>query len=257
MGNNNTSINRFVILSIGSLIISILVLIGVVFLWIYWNRGSNESIGEVTTEMTIRTALGKQEKLSPDEYTTVWLNSASTLNYSIGQKRQMMLSGEAYFDIRKNSLPFVLKLKEATLTTTKGIFCAEAFPAEEIIKVTLYDGNLSLKFKKIPGEIMLQHGVEIIINESSGNIQLAPLRKNIRGTAWMENKYEYVSLNSILYSLADYYGVSLTIERDDLAEMIYTFTFEGDKSLDEVMNIIKTVSGKVNYRIQGEELVIY
>ncbi len=73
-----------------------------------------------TVYNTMITPKGGQYQLILPDGSKVWLNSASSLKYPAifnGQKREVELDGEAYFEIKENkSMPFNVKTNKVEVT---------------------------------------------------------------------------------------------------------------------------------------------
>jgi ferric-dicitrate binding protein FerR (iron transport regulator) len=82
----------------------------------------------------------------PDS-TTIWLNNFAVLRYHedfyAQQKREVELSGEAYFKVTHNKeRPFIVITENLTTRVLGTAFNVEAYPDEEFIKVTLDKGRV-------------------------------------------------------------------------------------------------------------------
>lgn len=253
------SSNKYAIFSIVALGISLIVLAGSILFWIRAPRTGIYPGGPNLTEITVKTPEGTREKIIPDEYTTVWINSNATLEYDAAYKRNrnMHLAGEACFRVRNTEDIFKVVSSQVTVEAINATFRLESIPGKEHIRITLYDGEATLKAPGLSGDLVMTPGTDLILNPTTGRMEMHRVRVGVRGPEWIVNKFEYLALNSILYSIADYYDVSLVNNHPGLSQELYSFVFEGDKTLEEVMNVVKTISGKIDYRLQGRQLVIY
>jgi ferric-dicitrate binding protein FerR (iron transport regulator) len=85
----------------------------------------------------------------PDS-TTIWLNNFAVLRYHedfyAQQKREVKLTGEAYFKVAHNKKrPFIVITENLTTRVLGTEFNVEAYPDEEFIKVTLDKGRVQVK----------------------------------------------------------------------------------------------------------------
>lgn len=256
---NIISSNRYATISIVALGISLVVLAGSILFWIQAPRKGIYPSGPNLTEITVKTPEGTREKIIPDEYTTVWINSNATLEYDAAYKRNknMRLAGEACFRIRNTEEIFKVVSEKVTIEAINATFRIESIPGKEHTRVSLYDGEVTLKAPGLKGDLIMTPGTDLLLNPATGRMEMHRVRMGTRGPEWIINKFEYIPLNSILYSIADYYDVSLVNNHPCLSQELYSFVFEGDKTLEEVMNVVKTISGKIDYRVQGRQLVIY
>ncbi len=86
---------------------------------------------------------GGQYQLVLPDGSKVRLNSASSLKYPTifnGNKRQVELTGEAYFEIKENKrMPFVVKTKKVDVTVLGTEFNINAYDDEPVLATTLVD----------------------------------------------------------------------------------------------------------------------
>ena len=102
-----------------------------------------------TPVYTIATTYGcTLETILPDS-TKVWLNANSTLSYPArfsDARREVELSGEAFFDVRADpNHPFDVKAGEMTVTATGTEFNVNAYTSSEISAVTLVEGRVDVQ----------------------------------------------------------------------------------------------------------------
>ena len=77
--------------------------------------------------------------------TRVWMNSDSHLKYPImfaGDKREVILSGEAYFDVVKDeSAPFIVKTESGKIEVLGTEFNIKCYSDESALVTTLVNGK--------------------------------------------------------------------------------------------------------------------
>ena len=97
---------------------------------------------------TLATPRGGQYKVTLPDGTRVWLNSASRLRYPTaftGATRRVELSGEAYFEVAKNSRqPFTVATAGMAVNVLGTDFNLNAYSDEDSIRTTLVDGAVRL-----------------------------------------------------------------------------------------------------------------
>jgi ferric-dicitrate binding protein FerR (iron transport regulator) len=91
---------------------------------------------------------GQQQQYVLPDGTKVWLNTASTLQFSPsfdGKDRIVELSGEAFFEVSKNAvLPFRVKIKGAEIDVLGTRFNVKAYEDEPVSRTTLVDGSVKI-----------------------------------------------------------------------------------------------------------------
>jgi len=92
---------------------------------------------------------GDQKELMLADGSKVWLNAASSLKFPtefVGAERVVELTGEAFFEVEKNSnKPFRVVLKDAAVEVLGTHFNISAYEDEPASKTTLIDGSVRVK----------------------------------------------------------------------------------------------------------------
>ncbi len=102
---------------------------------------------------------GGQYKLVLPDGTKVWLNAGSSLKYPTAfnmPKRVVELSGEAYFEVARDTLfPFVVKTKGTTVEVLGTHFNVNAYADEPVTSVVLEEGSVKLNNSMVlkPGQV--------------------------------------------------------------------------------------------------------
>ncbi|MCB0663164.1 MAG: FecR domain-containing protein [Saprospiraceae bacterium] len=88
----------------------------------------------------------EQKEVTLPDGSTVWLNENSSISYQEGfEKRDITLSGEAFFDVKRDTTaPFSIHTGDAVTTVLGTSFNVRAYPAEEKVEVTVATGKVSL-----------------------------------------------------------------------------------------------------------------
>ena len=121
---------------------------------------SSEHIGSFLVYNTITVPRGGEYQLTLSDGTRVWLNAETELKYPVafvGEGREVMLKGEAYFEVAKNvSRPFVVKTEQLDIKVLGTSFNMKSYPSETQ-QVTLVQGKVEVRVgnysrKLQPGE---------------------------------------------------------------------------------------------------------
>ena len=113
---------------------------------------------------TLSTPKGRIYKLSLPDGSKVWLNAASSIRFPTaftGSERNVEVSGEVYFEIRKDvEKPFLVKVDHQTTIEVLGTeFNVNAYQNEKILRTTLLTGAIRLQSQDQPGtSVVLKPG---------------------------------------------------------------------------------------------------
>lgn len=227
---------------------------------------------QVTFCFTYLTENNKAE-FNLEDGTTVTLNKNSRLSYTNfygKEERVVVLEGEAFFDVKKDSVkPFIVsvandRMRVKVLGTR---FNVNAYPSESDIHTTLVEGAVLLQFtdaEKRMSERLLDSPLNnAVYNLTSKNVivgeqKLVPaekltfniLSKKIETShidpideyAWKDGliKYKNVSFSDLISELEKKFKVKITIENETLAQAStkVTGTFTEEQSLEQILEVV-------------------
>lgn len=111
---------------------------------------------------------GQRAELALADGTHVWLNANSTLTYPAnfsGDKRQVHLEGEAYFDVAKDKdCPFDVIAKDYTIEVLGTQFNVTAYPNQDFYRASLLEGSISLSTPN-DQKLMLEPNTEVLVRD--------------------------------------------------------------------------------------------
>lgn len=179
------------------------------------------------------------EILLPDG-TKVLLNSASTLSYpaNYGMKdRRVLLSGEAFLEVEKDSLrPFIVDTKDIQVKVLGTTFNMKAYDNSDLVETTLIEGSVEVSSKQNPPyKIVLKPDQKAVYLKKSDKLTLSSGDTNYE-TAWTTGK--------LIFRSASFWEMVNTLER----KYGYTFIisgklpeekFTGSFNEDNVSNILE------------------
>jgi len=122
---------------------------------IAWQLRSPKNLPESTNTTNVAVAYGSKSTIELPDGSLVVLNSGSKLTYptSFGKdNRTVILSGEGFFEVRKNSKwPFFVKTSGMTIKVTGTKFNVKAYPDEILTETTLVSGSVEILEDKKEG----------------------------------------------------------------------------------------------------------
>ena len=77
----------------------------------------------------------------------IWVNAESNLEYLVpfaGKERRVKLSGEAYFQVAKADIPFIVEFNAYEIKVLGTEFNVKAYKDNETTVATLVNGQISL-----------------------------------------------------------------------------------------------------------------
>lgn len=214
----------------------------------------NRSFRDAVSWAEIHAPYGTRTDFRLPDGSTGWLNGGSSLKYPtqfIGKSRDVELKGEAYFDVISNQKkPFIVSTGNINVKATGTSFNVMAYADEQIIEVTLKNGQIEVLKKE--GDITTSMGVlkpdeSFIYNSLSGSGKIESLNSADR-LSWLDGKltFKYESFEEVIRKLNRWYNVNIVIKDESLESYIYYGTFQNE-TLDEVLKLIQ-YTAPIRYR---------
>ncbi|GEP96863.1 FecR family protein [Chitinophaga cymbidii] len=187
-----------------------------------------------------------RQVISLPDGTTAILNSNSKLDYPpVFQEnsRDVYLTGEAYFDVQEHAgRPFVVHTGKFTTTVLGTRFNIRNYPAEEDVTVTVASGKVQVSEREKMLGILTRNG-QIVADKTSG----AVIQRQVdvrQVTAWKRQNlfFKNMTLGEAVTVLNDHYDVTILFRNKDLRHCRFTGTFLSDSKLEQVLDVITTVT---------------
>jgi transmembrane sensor len=203
---------------------------------------------------------GKYEVILPDG-TQAWLNAASSLKFPASfatlKNRVVELSGEAYFEVAKDSEhPFQVQTARQNVKVLGTHFNINAYSDEPVFKTTLLEGNISLAFPQSPGQenILLKAGEQAQTSNGSTSIRKVDTENAID---WKNDEFYFKDMDfkTAMRKIARWYDI----------EVIYTpgvdtsFSPGGwisrKSSISSVLKMMES-TGNVHFKADGRRITV-
>lgn len=223
---------------------------------IYRISGSADQVK--TSQNTISTPRGGQYTLTLPDGTKVWLNAASSLKFPTAfskvNERKVALSGEAYFEVAKLKIPFIVTTDQQKVEVLGTHFDINAYPDEPHTRTTLLEGSIRVSSLKTGHEVTLSPGEASILKPAGLSVQKADMERN---TDWKNGVFIFKNerLEEIMRKLARWYDVEVVYEPGAPRRE----TFSGSVSkYDLISKVLRKLelTGEVRFRIQGKKITV-
>ena len=226
------------------------------------------SIGEDKEDMnvamqTITVPAGQRVNLDLPDGSNVWLNAGTTMKYPVSfmkGKREVILNGEAYFEVRKNEkLPFDVMTKELNVKVLGTKFNFRNYDEDEEVTVNLLEGKVQLEnYVKKMGINYLSPSEKVTLNKLTGEMIIS--RAEVKNAKeWMNGGlfFDEMPLSDIVKELNRSYNVKIHIVDEQLAHnRFYALFNRKEQSIYNVLDII-TATNQVRYKVEGDSILLY
>ncbi|MDW7690893.1 FecR family protein [Flammeovirgaceae bacterium SG7u.111] len=216
--------------------------------------------------VTKKTARGQKLTITLIDGTVVKLNAESSIKIPSDfgvDARNVILTGEAFFKVTKDSLiPFIIN-SDGLVTKVLGTsFNIRSYPEENIEKVTVVTGKISVKNTSYNKDILLKESFllpnQSLLYDKDKKEEL--INRNVdvgEELGWVEGvlRYDNVDLDKILKDLERWYDVDFEVSTKVDQNGIYTGSFD-NQSLENVLQGLSFMSKGFEYKIEGKKVFL-
>ncbi len=221
-----------------------------------YNGKIHSKPGMPVTFNTLNTPRGGQYMVVLPDGSKVWLNASSSLRFPtafVGKKREVELTGEAYFEVAKNKeMPFYVNVKGMQVEVLGTHFNVNAYADDNSIKTSLLEG--SVKISRDGASDFLKPGQQAVLRKSDSNIEIKPANMD-EVMAWKNGLFQFSGANitTIMKEIGRWYDVDIVFDGP-----VPVRTFEGkisrDAELSEVLKILEL--SNVKFSVEGKKIVV-
>lgn len=194
--------------------------------------------------LTAKTDFDHRKTVLLPDGSTVIMNGSSTLKVAADfnkKDRHVFLTGEAFFQVKKDhTKPFVV-LTAKTATTALGTsFKVQSYPSESFASVMLATGKVkveSTRSDKI-SDVILTPGQQAVLPNNNSTFEKSGFN-NTSMQNWLNRKLVFSNsdLNEIAQRFKEIYGLNIITSNVSPDKVMFTGQFSGQNP-DEVLNAI-------------------
>lgn len=216
---------------------------------------------EEPTPAHYATADDQQREITLSDGSTIRLNSNSevwiTHDYS-GEKREVQLSGEAYFDVVHDSgRPFFIYTNGATVEVLGTAFNVKALPSGRDVQLAVMDGRVSFASADDSAEnpaVVLKQGQFGYMDLEKHTIDIEEFGVE-NYTNWIKGRlvFDQLTLDRVCLQLDRFYDLQCSYSDASLRKLTLTADFSND-SLEKTLSVISLSLG-IQFEKSGNQVV--
>jgi len=218
--------------------------------------------------------------LTLSDGTKVWLNAESSIRYPVvfmGSDRTVEMTGEAYFEVRKNaSQPFKVKINRGDEIEVLGTqFDVNAYKNEPKVKTTLIEGSVRIlgttsnplvgvNTNKGKASVVLKPGEQAqVVNavaggRNSNDTQEIKVLRTVdidEVTAWKNGFFRFndASIETIMKNAARWYDVEVDYQTDN--KLGFVATISRDVPISKLLKLLE-LTDRVHFKIDGKKITV-
>ena len=203
---------------------------------------------------------GEFSFLLPDS-TTVFLNAESRLRFPDrfvpGSERIVYLSGEAYFDVKRDPRsPFLVCLEHSAVKVKGTSFNVKAYPDDTNEATTLISGTVSMGIGTTEQWIVLKPGEQGYYDATRKTLLQQTVDVNYY-TAWKDGVFAFYRqpLEEVMKTLGCWYLFDTHYQNEALKSILYTGKINRHASIREVLHTFELMD-ELTFDIKGKEVIV-
>jgi ferric-dicitrate binding protein FerR (iron transport regulator) len=208
---------------------------------------------------TMSTPKGRQYHLTLPDGTKVWLNAASSIKYPTvfsGNERSVQVSGEAYFEVAKNSSqPFRVAVDNGMKIDVLGTsFNVNAYEDDDNSYTTLIDGAVRVTAAEAGNSMILKPAQQAVQAPSS----VLSVNSNVdveKVIAWKNGvfNFENASLADVMKEIERWYDIDV-VYKNGIPDIKFWGKITKDVSLSGILIALEKT--KVHFKLENNRTLV-
>lgn len=241
-----------------------------------WKESTQSSPRGQKNYGEISTRPGSKTKLVLPDSTVVWLNAGSKLTYGEDfgiSNRNTTLVGEAFFDVKRNSVPFIIHAGAVQIRVLGTAFNVKAYPNERTTETSVLRGKVEVTLNKRPDEpFVLRPDEKLIVSNAAEKRKAVVSEKKepiavlgsitrsddstILETSWVQNKliFNDESFADVAKKMERWYDVKITFKDEEVANYHLHGSFTTE-TIHEALDALR-IGSRFSYKIEGQNITI-
>lgn len=189
----------------------------------------------------------------------VWLNSNTELRYPVAfneKERTLYLSGEAYFQVEKDSLrPFIVKVRDVQVQVYGTEFNINTHDPR-MIRTVLVNGKVGIRSLNTGQEVFLVPDQLAEFNVSTRQISVSQTDP-YPFIAWKNGEFvfENETIESIMNRLADWYDLKVFFSNESVKKQCFTGIISRFDNISEVLHLMESTA-TVQFEINEHTIIV-
>lgn len=205
---------------------------------------------------------GERTMITLPDSSKVWLNSGTLLVYPsafVGEKREVYLAGEGYFEIKKNEKqPFIVNVKTLDVEVVGTRFNILAYPESKVVTTTLEQGAVQVRLKESPDKIYrMRPNEQLTYHIDSKKADLLTV-VSADYSDWREGGlfFDNASFKDVVRTIERVYGISVHLQTSIYNNNHLTVHFNKNESLENVFMLLAVLLPGLDYQIDGSDVYL-
>lgn len=204
---------------------------------------------------TMSTPRGGQYMLILSDGSRVWLNAASSITYPnvfAGKQRKVSITGEAYFEVAKNTKqPFIVQVNGMEVKVLGTHFNVNVYPEEDAMRTTLLKGSVQVQMKAVMKKLTAGQ-------QAVGTVKGLEVNEKVdleQVVAWKNGLFNFneTDLPTAMRQIARWYDLKVQFE-GGVPDKEIRGKMGRDLNLSQVLRVLEKMEMK--FRLEGRTLIV-
>ena len=209
--------------------------------------------------IVLQAPVNQKQAITLADGSRVWINAGSELRYPKtfnGKKREVYLSGEAYFDIHRDTAkPFIIHTGDVLTKVLGTAFNIKEDKTKHTVQVTVTRGKVSVaNGSKLLG--VLSPNQQISFNTFKEEASQATVNA-AAVIAWQQSDlyFEDVSFGEAIERLQQHFHVKISFRNEKLKDCRFTGTSTNGEELDKILKVMCAFN-KATYQVKPDGSIV-
>jgi ferric-dicitrate binding protein FerR (iron transport regulator) len=216
------------------------------FIWIFNTLHPQQQVAVVPALTKKITERSEYKYLLLPDSTQVWLNAASSLEYPKQfdkEKREVFLSGEAWFDVKHaDKQPFIIHTGKVSTRVLGTAFNIKAYPGRENITVSVSRGKVRVSYEEKEVAVLTK-GQQVKVG-NTGNHIVAKKAIATEAADWQQGNlvYDDETFGDIITDLERIYDVTIRVKNEALVHEHITTSFRREIGIEKALELLSNLT---------------
>lgn len=225
--------------------------------WITYSSVHTDTKQIASQELSV--PAGQRAHIVLPDGSKAWVNAGSTLSYPsvFDKERRVRLTGEAFFEVAKGALPFIVSTGKVDVKALGTQFNVFNYPTERLA-VALLEGSVRVYHPDQEQQGVLLCPGQQLTEEADGRFHVGDITQD--PIIWKDGLYAFngEKLKDILKKLELYYDVRIIVKNTSILEYEYTGKFRQRDGVMEVLRIIQKIHPfNIRQNEETNEITLY
>lgn len=206
---------------------------------------------------TVYVPVGNRTNILLPDGTNVWLSANTTLRYPIAfssQNREVSLNGEAYFEVKKDKKPFIVRTDKYNVKVLGTTFDVEAYAGKPTFKTVLYEGKVKLYDEAASEMVLLSPGQTARLVGDRLEVSATTEGNSYRwkdGLIYIEDK----SFEEIMELFEKFYDIRIVIQNKKVGDLGYHGKLRISDGVEHALRVLQNDYPFTYRRDEGTNII--